>query len=87
MGKSGMATQRQYRERAKEARKKAEVASDEATRLAWLEVAKGYERLADGRAQMTFRHPDQPGKTPWSRSLLTKVPTQTRRLLLRALNL
>jgi hypothetical protein len=49
-----MATERQYRERAKEARKTAEAAANEATRLTSPEVAKGFERLAD-----------QPGKQPW----------------------
>ena len=49
-----MATEQQYRERAKEARKRTAAASDETTRLTWLVVAKRYERLGD-----------QPGKTPW----------------------
>jgi len=42
-----MATEQRYRERAKEARQKAETASDETSRRTWIEIAKGFERLAD----------------------------------------
>ncbi len=42
-----MSTDQRYRERAKEAREKAETASDEASRRTWLEIAKGFERLAE----------------------------------------
>ncbi len=42
-----MATEQRYRERAKEAREKAETASDEISRRTWLEIAKGFERLAE----------------------------------------
>ena len=36
-----------YHARAKEAREKAEAASDETSRQTWLEIAKGFERLAE----------------------------------------
>ena len=49
-----MATEELYRQRAKEAREKAAATSDDLRRLVWLEIAKGFERLADA-----------PGKTPW----------------------
>jgi hypothetical protein len=49
-----MATEQLFRERAKEAREKAEAAHDETGRRTWLEIANGFEHLAD-----------QPGKTPW----------------------
>jgi hypothetical protein len=49
-----MTTEQQYRDRAKQAREKAEAAEDEASRRTWLEIAKGFERLAE-----------VPGKTPW----------------------
>ena len=49
-----MATEQLYRERAQKAREKAEAAEDETSRRTWLEIAKGFEQLAD-----------QPGKTPW----------------------
>ena len=49
-----MATEQQYRERAKEARQKAASATDETTRRVLLEIANGFERLADLL-----------GKTPW----------------------
>lgn len=42
-----MSTDQRYRERAKEAREKAEVATDETSRRTWLEIAKGFERLAE----------------------------------------
>jgi hypothetical protein len=42
-----MANEQLYRDRAKEARKKAAAATDETTRQLLLEVAKGFERLAD----------------------------------------
>ena len=42
-----MATDQRYWERAKEAREKAEAAGDETTRRTWLEIAKGFERLAE----------------------------------------
>lgn len=42
-----MATYQRYRERAKEAREKAETAGDETSRRTWLEIAKGFERLAE----------------------------------------
>jgi bacterioferritin (cytochrome b1) len=42
-----MATEQLYRDRAKEAREKAAVAKDETTRQLLLEIAKGFERLAD----------------------------------------
>jgi hypothetical protein len=47
-----MATEELYRQRAKEAREKAAATSDDLS--VWLEIAKGFERLADA-----------PGKTPW----------------------
>ena len=47
-------TEQQYRHRANEAREKARTATDETNRQRWLEIARGYERLADA-----------PGKTPW----------------------
>jgi hypothetical protein len=49
-----MATEQLCRQRAKEAREKAAASSDDLRRLVWLEIAKGFERLAD-----------VPGKTPW----------------------
>jgi hypothetical protein len=49
-----MATANLYRQRAKEGREKAEAAHDETSRRTWLEIASGFEHLAD-----------QPGKTPW----------------------
>jgi hypothetical protein len=49
-----MATDQLFRDRAKEAREKAATAKDETTRRTWLEIAKGFDRLAD-----------VPGKTPW----------------------
>jgi hypothetical protein len=42
-----MATEQRYRERAKEAREKAASASDKTSRKTWLEIAKGFERLAE----------------------------------------
>jgi hypothetical protein len=42
-----MSTDQRYRERAKEAREKAELATDETSRRTWLEIAKGFERLAE----------------------------------------
>ncbi len=42
-----MATEQLYRERAKEAREKAAASSDEFTHLIWIEIAKGFERLAE----------------------------------------
>jgi hypothetical protein len=48
-----MATEQLYRERAKQAREKADATSDDFSRLVWLEIAKGFEQLA------------VPGKTPW----------------------
>jgi hypothetical protein len=42
-----MPTEQQYWERAKEARKRAASATDETTRRLLLEIAKGFERLAD----------------------------------------
>jgi hypothetical protein len=41
-----MATDQRYRERAKEAREKAEASSDQDVRRTWLEIAKGFEWLA-----------------------------------------
>jgi hypothetical protein len=49
-----MITNQLYRERAKEAREKAAAASDETSRQRWMEIARGYEQLAE-----------VPGKTPW----------------------
>jgi hypothetical protein len=49
-----MATEQLYRERAKEAREKAEAATDKTNRQTWLEIARSFERLAE-----------MPGKTPW----------------------
>jgi hypothetical protein len=46
-GRDTMATEQLYRERATKAREKAEAASDETTRRTWLEIAKGFERLAE----------------------------------------
>jgi hypothetical protein len=42
-----MSTEQLYREKAKEAREKAASSSNDLTRLVWLEIAKGFERLAD----------------------------------------
>ena len=42
-----MATEQLYRDRAKEAREQAEAATDETSRQLLLEIAKGFERLAD----------------------------------------
>jgi hypothetical protein len=42
-----MATEQAYRERAKEARQNAAATSDETIRRTWLDVAKGFEQLAD----------------------------------------
>ena len=42
-----MATEQLYRERAKKAREKAAAASDKLSRQTWLEIAKGFERLAE----------------------------------------
>ena len=42
-----MATEQQYRERAKEAREQAEASSDPDNRRLWLEVARVYEHFAD----------------------------------------
>jgi hypothetical protein len=42
-----MATDQRYWDRAKEAREKAETAADETSRRTWLEIAKGFERLAE----------------------------------------
>ena len=42
-----MATDQRYRERAKEAREKAEAASNETSRRTWLDIAKGFEWLAE----------------------------------------
>jgi bacterioferritin (cytochrome b1) len=42
-----MATEQLYRERDKSAREQAEAAADETTRQLLLEIAKGFERLAD----------------------------------------
>jgi len=46
-----MATEQLYREKAKEAREKAAASSNEFTRLVWLEIAKGFERLAEQPAR------------------------------------
>ena len=48
-----MTTEQQYRDRAKEAREKAEGSGTPESRRLWPEVAKAYERL------------DLPEKTPW----------------------
>jgi hypothetical protein len=50
----GLSTEQRYRERAKEAREKAAAATHETSRQRWLEIANGYEQLAE-----------VPGKTPW----------------------
>jgi hypothetical protein len=42
-----MATEQLYRERAKSAREKAEATTDETIRQILLEIANGFERLAD----------------------------------------
>ena len=42
-----MATDQQYREKAKEAREKAAATSDDLSRLVWLEIANGLARLAE----------------------------------------
>ena len=46
-----MATDQRYRERAKEAREKAEASSDQDIRRTWLEIAKGFEWLAEQPAR------------------------------------
>ena len=46
-----MATDQQYRERAKEAREKAAATSDALSRLVWFEIANGLERLAEQPAK------------------------------------
>jgi hypothetical protein len=48
-----MATEQRYRDRAKEAREKAATANDENVRRIWLDIAKGFEWLAE-----------RPGKEP-----------------------
>jgi hypothetical protein len=42
-----MTTADLYRQRAKDAREKAAATGDELSRLVWLEIAKGFEKLAD----------------------------------------
>jgi hypothetical protein len=42
-----MTTADLYRQRAKEAREKAAATADELSRLVWLEIAKGFEKLAE----------------------------------------
>jgi hypothetical protein len=42
-----MTTADLYRQRAKEAREKAATARNELSRLVWLEIAKGFEKLAE----------------------------------------
>jgi hypothetical protein len=42
-----MTTADLYRQRAKEAREKARATRDELSRLVWLEIAKGFEELAE----------------------------------------
>ena len=42
-----MTTADLYRQRAKEAREKAAGTRDELSRLVWLEIAKGFEKLAE----------------------------------------
>ena len=42
-----MPTEQLFRERGKEAREKAAATTNELTRLVWLEIAKGFERLAE----------------------------------------
>jgi hypothetical protein len=42
-----MSTEQVYREKAKEAREKAAASSNDLTRLVLLEIAKGFERLAE----------------------------------------
>ena len=42
-----MATEDLSRQRAKEAREKAAAADDELSRRAWLDIAKGFEQLAE----------------------------------------
>ena len=49
-----MATEQQYRDKARKARKQAYTTSNPEKRQRWLEVAKEYERLGE-----------QPRKTPW----------------------
>jgi len=49
-----MATADIYREKAKEAREKAEAATDKTSRHTWLEIARSFERLAE-----------VPEKSPW----------------------
>jgi len=51
----GMTTAQQYRDRAKEARVKAEAIGNPKSRRLWLEAAQAFEKLAG----------DLPGKTPW----------------------
>ena len=50
-----MATEQEYRDKAKEAREKAETSGNPKSRRLWLEVAQAYERLGNLL----------PGKTPW----------------------
>jgi len=54
MRRYAMATADLYRQKAKEAREKAEAAIDRTSRQKWLEIARSFERLAE-----------VPGKTPW----------------------
>jgi hypothetical protein len=46
-----MATEQLFRERAKDAREKAAATTNELTKLVWLEIAKGFERLAEQPAR------------------------------------
>jgi hypothetical protein len=46
-----MATEDLYRQRANEARERAAATSDELSRQTWLEIAKGFERLAEKPAK------------------------------------
>jgi hypothetical protein len=46
-----MAIEELYRQRAKEAREKAAATSDHLRRLVWIEIAKGFEQLAEQPAR------------------------------------
>jgi hypothetical protein len=59
-----MSTDQRYRERAKESREKAEVAMDETSRRTWLEIAKGFERLAEQPERVWRVEPVPPKKKP-----------------------
>lgn len=61
-----MPTEQLFRERGKEAREKAAATTNELTRLVWLEIAKGFERLAEqpARDPVWRVEREKPKKTP-----------------------